>query len=387
MSQPKHFYVLDSWRGISALMVVLFHFDVNSHVATLPLVRHAYLFVDFFFVLSGFVIAASYRQRLQEGFGTLRFMWLRLGRLYPLHLFMLVLFIPIDLAKDGWGPHLLQAIGTNLAMLQGLGVNPQNWLNFPSWSISAEFAAYLVFALIISVSGRSLLIWFLFPILAPIILFKLAPSGMDSSFDFGFVRCLYGFALGVICYDLWERLPALRQKGSLGFETLLEGMIVAAILAFLSFADAHTPFSFFAPFLFAVLILIFACEGGLISRLLLRKPFLVLGTLTYSVYMLHAFIRAMSRAGLIVIEKLFDLTLFREMALAPGEEAVRAIDLFGSPLLGDLAMLAFASLTIAVSMLSYHFIELPGQAWARRRAKHLFAPKARGQKPVGAPAS
>ena len=66
---PHRFEALDSWRGICALMVALLHFEAFSHLKDLPFFNDAYLFVDFFFVLSGFVIAANYRQRLANGFG------------------------------------------------------------------------------------------------------------------------------------------------------------------------------------------------------------------------------------------------------------------------------------------------------------------------------
>src|SRR2546428_12039863 len=79
-----------SWRGIAACLVALFHLEayshlVYSHLHGVPFLRNSWLFVDFFFVLSGFVIAANYQQRLLDGFGVGRFLLLRLGRLYPLH--------------------------------------------------------------------------------------------------------------------------------------------------------------------------------------------------------------------------------------------------------------------------------------------------------------
>src|SRR6266516_6694053 len=93
------FVVLDSWRGIAACLVALFHLDAYSHLYDVPFLRNSWLFVDFFFVLSGFVIAANYQQRLLDGFGVGRFLLLRLGRLYPLHFAMLALFIAFELVK------------------------------------------------------------------------------------------------------------------------------------------------------------------------------------------------------------------------------------------------------------------------------------------------
>src|SRR5438552_16908910 len=88
----NRFLVLDSWRGIAACLVALFHLDAYCHLYGVPFLRNSWLLVDFFFVLSCFVIAANYQQRLCDGFGVGRFLFLRLGRLYPLHSAMLALF-------------------------------------------------------------------------------------------------------------------------------------------------------------------------------------------------------------------------------------------------------------------------------------------------------
>src|SRR5712691_8834418 len=98
-ANTQRFVVLDSWRGIAACLVALFHLDSYSHLYGVPFVRNSWLFVDFFFVLSGFVIAANYQQRLLDGFGIERFLLLRLGRLYPLHFTMLALFIGCELLR------------------------------------------------------------------------------------------------------------------------------------------------------------------------------------------------------------------------------------------------------------------------------------------------
>ena len=95
----NRFVALESWRGIAACLVALFHLDAYSHLYDVSFLRNSWLFVDFFFVLSGFIIAANYQKRLTEGFGLGRFLLLRLGRLYPLHLAMLVLFVAFAFLK------------------------------------------------------------------------------------------------------------------------------------------------------------------------------------------------------------------------------------------------------------------------------------------------
>ena len=65
MKTTVRFEVLDAWRGIAALLVAVYHFQTMHHAAFLPFVRNSYLFVDFFFVVSGFVIAHAYAGRLE----------------------------------------------------------------------------------------------------------------------------------------------------------------------------------------------------------------------------------------------------------------------------------------------------------------------------------
>jgi len=360
------YHALDSWRGICACMVALFHFDVISHLSFLPLTRNAYLFVDFFFVLSGFVIASNYRLRLAEGFGWGRFLLLRLGRIYPLHLVTLLLFIPIDTAKDGVGPNLLQAIVTNVLLLQGLGVNPQNWLNFSSWSISAEFAAYVVFAAVVSRIGPAIWPW-LIPIIAgPVVLATISPDGMNATYDYGLVRCLYGFALGVVCFDLRERFPVLRAPLVPSVETWLEAASFMLVVGYVSCAGSSVILQVASPLVFTLVVLVFAREAGGVSRQLTMPFMLLIGTLTYSIYMLHPLVRAVARAILMVVERVGHTELFVFYALSSGHEPTKVISVNGSLWLGDLLQIAMLLLTVLLSVATYRFVEEPGRNWVRR---------------------
>ncbi len=347
-------------------MVALFHFDVISHLSLLPLTRHAYLFVDFFFVLSGFVIASNYRSRLAEGFGLGRFLVLRLGRIYPLHLVTLLLFIPIDAAKDGIGPNLLQAIVTNVLLLQGLGVNPQNWLNFASWSISAEFAAYVIFAAVVSRIGPTIWPWLLPIIAGPVMLATISPDGMNATYDYGLVRCLYGFALGVLSFDLRERFPALRARLAPSGETLLEMASFVLVVGYVSIAGSSATLQVASPLLFMLVVLVFAREAGAVSRLLTVPFMLTVGTLTYSIYMLHPLVRAVVRAILMVVERLTHIELLVSYALSADHEPTKVVSMNGSLWFGDVLQVAMLLLTVLLSVATYRYIEEPGRNWSRR---------------------
>lgn len=103
VERPPHvaahrFEALDALRGVCALLVALYHFDAPGVVSTSRLIGNSYLFVDYFFVLSGFVIAFSYGNRLASGeISTARFMALRAGRIYPLHLAMIGAYFALEL--------------------------------------------------------------------------------------------------------------------------------------------------------------------------------------------------------------------------------------------------------------------------------------------------
>ena len=126
-ADAHRFEVLDSLRGVCALSVALFHLMSSGYLVNNEFTKGSWLFVDFFFVLSGFVIAASYQERLERGYSVWRFMALRLGRVYPLHFAVLLVFAVAEVGKmvvDGgvlsqkvpWqSPHspseLLQSLG------------------------------------------------------------------------------------------------------------------------------------------------------------------------------------------------------------------------------------------------------------------------------------
>lgn len=152
---------LDSLRGIAALAVALHHLQVASHIYFFPITRNAYLFVEFFFVLSGFVIAHAYADRLKSGNDAARFMVKRFGRVWPLHAVMLLCFIAAELALCIANRHAhiplprppfsedrtVLGIPINLLMLNGLAPLSGAAWNAPSWSVSVELAAYLLFAI------------------------------------------------------------------------------------------------------------------------------------------------------------------------------------------------------------------------------------------------
>src|SRR6266481_3614526 len=156
------FRALDGWRGVCALLVAAHHIELHGFLYWQPLVRNAWLFVDFFFVLSGFVIAHAYGGHLEKGPEIKAFVIRRFGRLWPLHVTMLAALVGLELVHlliAHWHPIVGEraaftadrssfAILTNLFLVQSFGLHGFETWNGPAWSIGAEFYTYLIFAVV-----------------------------------------------------------------------------------------------------------------------------------------------------------------------------------------------------------------------------------------------
>ncbi|HSI53198.1 MAG TPA: acyltransferase [Ramlibacter sp.] len=384
-SSANRFEALDGWRGICACLVVLFHFHGFSPIYSSPLVRNSYLFVDFFFVLSGFVIAWNYATRLGTWPEVRRFLVLRVGRVYPLHAFMLFCFLAFETAKMFGGADRASAftgemqpaaVLSNLFLVQSLHLHDSLTWNGPAWSISTEVWTYVLFALLCVTLGLRQWVLAVAAIIPPLALLYLSDTGMDVTFDWGLLRCIVGFALGVVCYQVHRRrtLSAAPTPGPTHpmLATLVEVLAVLAVVLFVSAAD-KSALSLLAPFIFAAAVLIFASESGWVSQLFRTAPLRWLGTLSYSIYLTHFFIVLLLPKA---IKAVFHVDLWTPMQLASGQfvQAYGRNNLEGTLFFG----LALA-ITIAFSALTYRWIETPGRDWSRRfagRANSLNGPYA-----------
>ncbi|AYN04669.1 acyltransferase [Flavobacterium sp. 140616W15] len=174
-SSKPHYEILDGLRGVAAILVVIFHvFEVHSHGDfTKLIINHAYLAVDFFFLLSGFVLAYAYDDR----WGTMSlkdFFKRRIVRLQPMiiagMLIGAILFYFQDSAGMGWGGiHDVPLWKMLLVMLIGFTVIPvgrgldiRGWsemhpLNGPAWSLFFEYIANIAYALVLRKTSKIVL--------------------------------------------------------------------------------------------------------------------------------------------------------------------------------------------------------------------------------------
>jgi peptidoglycan/LPS O-acetylase OafA/YrhL len=372
---------LDSWRGICALLVAVMHFPASGPVAESLVVRNAYLFVDYFFVLSGFVIAYGYGARLVNGVNYLRFVILRIGRIYPLHVAVLALFVAFEalrwavpaLAGNGAAPftdgNSPIELMTSLALLNGMGVDSRLTWNGPSWSISAEFWTYILFGgLVVLLGRRSWIALLVAVVTAPSVLYLFSPDYMDATWDLGFVRCVYGFSLGALIYFLaGDRLLSAKARQAAeptARASVLELAAIVLVGLFVALAGDNAA-SIAAPFVFALSLYVFVLEGGVFSLMLRTRLFQWLGVLSYGIYMVHIFVQARMINLASVLEKIVGVELI-------GAFQINGQDFYGfglnGPVFGTLMVAAMIVAVVAVALIAHLLIEKPFQRLSRKFA-------------------
>lgn len=363
---------LDGWRGICAVLVAVHHFHVDSHVYGVPLIGNGYLYVDFFFVLSGFVISHSWGARIRGPCDLGLFMARRLARLWPLHAVVLALFVLLEAAKAAAlsavamgaanapfsGDTMPAAIATNLLLVHALGLHDRATWNYPSWSISTEFYTYALFGLL-CLAGLARRVAPLAVVAAAgaVVVAAFSREWLHTIADFGFFRCVYGFFIGCVVHHLVARRPWH------GGGTLAEAAAVLAVAAVVAVSPKGAPLSMAAPPVFGLAVAVFAAEGGAVSRLLAAAPFQALGAWSYSLYLVHSLVLVVIGRAVTVLERSAGLALTQTVTV---NGQARPLLHLGGAWAGDVAVLAFVAVLLAVSALAWRWVERPGQELARR---------------------
>lgn len=307
----KHrFEVLDIFRGLFACLVFLFHLGpfANTPILNNRFVENSDMFVDFFFVLSGFVIAYSY-QFLADWPQFRLFLKKRVYRIYPLHLVMLLAFVGMEIAKNLLNPYIqvnnlvnpannVYTFFTSLFLINSTpvpGVHDVSW-NIPSWSISAEMMAYLVFGTLVvyihqsrQLSRRNM--WYALMIVISLTgLWSVSNSfQINYSFDYGFLRGILGFFTGVLCFNLFSGTHLSVREWPPLFFSVMEITSLGLIGLCIYNGEEMKPWGVVFEALFFLCIYTFAFEKGIVSKAMKSVGLLhQLGKYSYSIYMTHA---------------------------------------------------------------------------------------------------
>jgi len=240
-ARADRWVALDAMRGLAALLVVLYHLRWDWHGHDLVPVRHGFYAVDFFFVLSGFVMAATYGS-MRSGQDLARFAVKRAGRLLPLYVAALAAFVALELAVaalDRAGLSAGRPAFAGFTSLRGLlaqatltfGLIPGlDWLwNHPCWSIAVELWTYLLFGLTVLTLRRGrLAAWALLSGLGLLVVAR-TPAGLAATSGPALFRCVLSFFLGALVHAGYA---ALRRRGAgLGTGTQRIACILAGAAA------------------------------------------------------------------------------------------------------------------------------------------------------------
>ncbi len=359
----RRFRSLDALRGIAAVAIVAYHLD--DRLGWPFWFDNFYLGVDLFFVLSGFIIYAVYGDAIRDGQAYGRFLWLRLARIYPLHLATLLAFIVLQAAVAARGGSLeamlrpifahndVWSLLANLFAVHGLHLFEGPSFNIPSWSISTELYTYVFFGVLFWAGAIGRDRPFLVPVLLAVAAYAWLAARTPSihvMHDWGFVRNVLGFALGVVAYGVCIRLPAPSTRAL----TWMQAVAITALLVMLAVSTRRVPYmDYGAPVAFAVLIVACSHDRGGLCPMLLRGPFQWLGRISYSIYMTHYIVVLLASAAFLdaIREGLIEGTRWMSLGL----------------------LLVVTIIVLALSHVSYEFLERPARTflrglWPRRAA-------------------
>ncbi|WP_374544651.1 acyltransferase family protein [Rhodoblastus sp.] len=387
------FHALDGLRGLCALVVALVHLYEMMKVPPPEFVGHAFAFVDFFFVLSGFVLAHAFFDRLALQGGGWAFALRRFGRMYPLHAFILALFVAVEAAKWFAARHgvamlaqpfanetSLPALASNLLLLQSLGLHDRLTWNFPAWSISVEFYVNLLFCLVMvlplrGAGDRGAILrnktWLVvaLAVAGGVATLWATRYSTAMSYDFGLPRCIYGFFCGVAAQRLraggLDPFARLSRRAISCWEV---GLTLVAI-GFVTFAPWFWLFAL-SPILFSLTTLVYAHEKGPLSRLLLTPPLRAIGEWSYSIYLVHMFllIHVFGRVATMIGKK--GLLGLHAAAGADGGDYVAGLYLQGPVMLAGVVV-AYVALVLLASSLTFRFVEKPARSYFNALAARM----------------
>ena len=336
-------------RGFAAIWVVLYHFRILLDYA-LPapawdglraIVHKGFLGLDLFSFLSGFVISMTYAERLCKPSlsSAARYLWLRIARIYPLIVFVLLLFVASHRWQSGAGHWrevwTNQSFWLQLLMLNGWGLESRWAWNVPSWSVSSEWLCYLLFPfaapIVFRVKNAGVAISLaLFTIIATGLAIKaMGKPYFGELLDTGVVRIGGEFLAG--CW--------LHRAFSAGFGKRWPwgaiGSIAACAGVYLSTVDPKL-----AVFALAILVFALAHQNQPLAWIFANRVSVYLGEISYSLYLVHWFV--------VKDVKTLSIGLLSWLPLGA-------------------YVLLLLGLLFALSSMTYVCVERPARAWMRRR--------------------
>lgn len=289
---------LTSLRGIFALMVFGAHCYIINSFFDAHFFKEGFVGVSFFFVLSGFIIAYNYQEKLAERKTDKRTFWVaRIARVYPLH--WLTLFIAASLGtyviasgKIDWCKHFIASLTLTNAYI------PESdyffSFNSPSWSLCSEQLFYLCFPFLIPLAKNAKRLLGFFLVCAVVVIVGMYLTPEESIKGYWYVNPIArfpDFIAGMLLFQLYDRLKTKTITFRQG--SLIEILSICLFLGFYLYA-AEIPkvyrYSCYYWLPVAVVLISFSLQKGVISRILSNRILVIGGEISYSFYLIHLLI-------------------------------------------------------------------------------------------------
>lgn len=351
MTTPRpQLHSLTISRGLAAWLVLLYH--VRTGIDWLPerlisFLSYGYLAVDFFFLLSGFVIWMTAHQQLLTygGSAIWPFLRRRFARIYPLYALMLgltILFaIVLNISGKDSSSYPWHELPLHISMTQNWGFTNELQWNHPAWSISTEMAAYLLFPILVLCTPIARAPhWALLMASAALILLMALifhRAGLTALGDqithYGLIRCLVEFSVGAMVCALW-----LKESGrSIRLRLILPACVAALAGGVLIVSPGQQLWAF--PTCAAACIYMMAeisrRRAPTYSTTMIGRVGIYMGEISYATYLSH-----------------FMLFIWFKIAFVENAHSI-------PPHL----IVAFIVLAFGFSALLYHYVELPGRRY------------------------
>lgn len=348
---PGRFIALDGLRGLAALLVATMHGEAMLGARALD---HAYLMVDLFFLMSGFVLSAGYGDRLAQGDRGRWFMQVRATRLYPLAFTGLVLGLAVNAVLAARGSVAAQAqpalmFALSAAFVPWLGGGLLVPLNGPVWSLQVEFWTNAAYGFI----GRWLtdrrLAWIVGLSAAALAGISLTQGMVDGGFAnndpvrhagpwgflIGWARIGLSFPLGVLLHRWWRNRAQEPRSGS-----LLALLLIPAILIAVSFCPTAPWPAVDMTIVCLVFPAVLLLAAGARPTGAIARACEVMGRMSYGLYTIHA-----------------PILLLAQASLPAGAPMGQRIAVFAGSM----------TLCISAALAAERFLDAPARRWATAR--------------------
>lgn len=337
---------LTSLRMFAALGVFMSHLGIYS-LSSIPQLNEisryfskGYIGVTFFYILSGFIINYSFSKHLAEGrFSNKDFIVYRLARLFPVHVVSLICVLYLFGYVQNFDATNKEALAYNVLLLQSFIPDSAYYFSFNpvSWSISCEMFFYLCFCLLVKCKTRYLTAIFV-AVQAVNIYFLNNPPANISLHWLYYINPLFritDFILGIIICRAFLAKP-VTLKASVCSTMEVGSLLFLALTVYVSSNHlSNTNYAYDVLFIpcMASIVIAFAFNGGIISRILANKYLILLGEASFSFYMFHW----------MIVSKMIEI-------MQPDKGSVTSILIYTASSL---------AVAIVVSVLSFKFIEMP----------------------------